>query len=166
MSASNIVHPHSSERILDTVLFPVDIPPVNPTKNMLFRNLTPLLDLPALNQSQGCHKFEPINNIKNVSIFNEFSFQIIIGEFITFSCFFHNKTINRNRKIFSQLICFILVDSISDVLRKIQVIVQFKMSAPMSSLELIPNQHIRQELCVTRPAYRDGRDPKAVKVNN
>ena len=41
------------------------------------------------------------------------------------------------------------------------------MSAPMSSdLELIPNQHIRQELCVTRPAYRDGRDPKAVKVNN
>ena len=50
---------------------------------------------------------------------------------------------------------------------KIQVVVQSKMSAPMSSdLELIPNQHIRQELCVTRPAYRDGRDPKAVKVNN
>ena len=88
MSASNIVHPHSSERILDTVLFPVDIPPVSPTKNMLLRNLTPLLYLPALNPLQACHRLEPINNIKNVSIFNDFSYQIFIGEFITFRCFF------------------------------------------------------------------------------
>jgi len=64
MSASNIVHPHSSERILDTVLFPVDIPPVNPTKNMLFRNLTPLLDLPALNQSRACQRFESRINLR------------------------------------------------------------------------------------------------------
>jgi hypothetical protein len=46
------------------VLFPVDIPPVNPTKNMLFRNLTPLLDLPALNQSRACQRFESRNNLR------------------------------------------------------------------------------------------------------
>lgn len=43
-----------------------------------------------------------------------------------------------------------------------------KMSAPMdgksTNIPAVPSHHIRLNLCATRPLYREGRNPKAVKV--
>ena len=51
-----------------------------------------------------------------------------------------------------------------DRLTKVEITERnLKMAAP---IEVVPKHHQRDEVCSTRPPYREGRIPKAVKVHD